>query len=236
MEPFLTLVIAVGGIATGIGAIWTALVARRQLNEQRQWLREQTEIARRQTQLTEQSLAQTERSLADQVQSLSEQNERARINLEVNLMYRLQERWDSLPFQNYRRRSLTYVQENYFRDGDILDVQYMDVATMALFEFFEDIGYLTKTGVLQIERVRSEHGGILFAWPLWEPAVKKLREEQEDPHIFEDLEHLYYQMFDYDRQRGARAAPPTKEKLRRFVETGLRAHAIAAGNEDSTKG
>ena len=29
MESILTLVIALGGIATGIGAIWTALVARR---------------------------------------------------------------------------------------------------------------------------------------------------------------------------------------------------------------
>ena len=30
MDTFLTLVIALGGIATGIGAIWAALVARRQ--------------------------------------------------------------------------------------------------------------------------------------------------------------------------------------------------------------
>ena len=30
MESIFTLVIALGGIATGIGAIWTALVARRQ--------------------------------------------------------------------------------------------------------------------------------------------------------------------------------------------------------------
>jgi hypothetical protein len=48
MDTFLTLVIALGGIATGIGAIWAALASRRQ------------------AQLTEQSLAQTERSLAEQ--------------------------------------------------------------------------------------------------------------------------------------------------------------------------
>ena len=41
MEPLLTLVIALGGIATGIGAIWAALVARRQ------------------AQVTQRSLAQT---------------------------------------------------------------------------------------------------------------------------------------------------------------------------------
>jgi hypothetical protein len=31
MDTFLTLVIAIGGIATGIGAIWTAMLGRRQL-------------------------------------------------------------------------------------------------------------------------------------------------------------------------------------------------------------
>ena len=33
LDTLLTLVIAVGGIATGIGAIWTAVLARRQLIE-----------------------------------------------------------------------------------------------------------------------------------------------------------------------------------------------------------
>jgi hypothetical protein len=59
MEPLLTLVIALGGIATGIGAIWTAVVTRN--------------LAR----LTE--------------ESLREQNERARINLEVDVMQRSNE-------------------------------------------------------------------------------------------------------------------------------------------------
>ena len=83
MEPLLTLVIALGGIATGIGAIWTAVVTR--------------QLAR-----------ETERSLAEQSQSLREQNERARINLEVDLMYRLEERFNSPRFQNYKIISLTY--------------------------------------------------------------------------------------------------------------------------------
>ena len=95
MEPLLTLVIALGGIATGIGAIWAALVAKRQaqltersLSEQRQFLKEQNEIARSQAQLTERSLAQTERSLA-------EQNERLRLNVALDLLSRLQDRFDS---------------------------------------------------------------------------------------------------------------------------------------------
>ena len=57
-DMLLTLVIAVGGIATGIGAIWTVMLARRQLDELRQFLKEQNEIGRRQAQITEQSLAE----------------------------------------------------------------------------------------------------------------------------------------------------------------------------------
>jgi hypothetical protein len=213
MEPALTLVIALGGIATGIGAIWTALVTRH--------------LAR----ATERSVTQSEKSLAEQSQHLHEQNERARINLEVDFMHRLAERFDSPRFQNYRKRSLEYVQENYFVDDDILEVQHMDPATEAIFSFFEDIGYLTRTGVFRIERVWHTFGGILFAWPLWEPAVKKLREEH-DSHGFEELEYLYRQMVDYDIQRGGTGAPPTKEELRQFVETNLRSATV--DDEDPT--
>ena len=46
MDTLLTLVIALGGIATGVGAIWTAVLARRQLDEQRRFLGEQNERAR----------------------------------------------------------------------------------------------------------------------------------------------------------------------------------------------
>ena len=46
MDTLLTLIIALGGIATGIGAIWTAMLARRQLIEQRRFLGEQNERAR----------------------------------------------------------------------------------------------------------------------------------------------------------------------------------------------
>jgi F0F1-type ATP synthase membrane subunit c/vacuolar-type H+-ATPase subunit K len=70
MEPNLELLIALGGIPTGIGAIWTAVVTRH--------------LAR----ATEQSLA--------------EQNERARLNLELDLLTRLEERFDSPHFLTRR--------------------------------------------------------------------------------------------------------------------------------------
>ena len=151
MEPLLTLVIALGGIATGIGAIWTAVVTRH--------------LARA-----------TEQSVAEQSQYLREQNERARINLEVDLMYRLEERFNSPRFQHYKIRSLTYVKENYFVDDDILEVDELDLASEQLHDFFDEAGYLARIGVLPVERVWSMFRGITTAWVLWEPAVKKQRE------------------------------------------------------------
>jgi hypothetical protein len=64
MEALLTLVIVVAGVATDIGALWTATVARRQ------------------AQLTE--------------RSLSEQNERLRLSLELDLLTRLEDRFEAL--------------------------------------------------------------------------------------------------------------------------------------------
>jgi hypothetical protein len=202
MEPFLTLVIALGGIATGIGAIWTAVVTRH--------------LARA-----------TEQSVAEQSQYLREQNERARINLEVDLMYRLEERFNSPRFQNYKIRSLTYVKENYFVDDDILEVHELDLASEQLHDFFDEAGYLARIGVLPVERVWSMFPGITTGWVLWEPAVKKQREEWGDPQVYEDYEYLYYQLVDLDRQRGGTGARPTKEELRAFVEDNLQYVALA---------
>jgi hypothetical protein len=61
-----TAALALGGIATAIGAIWTAVVTRR--------LPRVTE------------------------ESLREQNKRARLNLEVDLKYKLLEQWTSRPY------------------------------------------------------------------------------------------------------------------------------------------
>jgi len=46
VDTFLTLVIALGGIATGIGAIWAAMLARRQAQLTEQSLAEQNERVR----------------------------------------------------------------------------------------------------------------------------------------------------------------------------------------------
>ena len=220
MQTFLTLVIALGGIATGIGAIWAALAARRQ-----------AQVSERQAQLTEQSLAQTERSLAEQGQILREQNERARLSLEVDLMYKLEERFDSPRFRNLRKRHVTYLKENCFVDDQIVEVHHLDASTLQIFDFFEEVGYLTRTGVLPLEQVWNQWNGLLLDWALCEPAIKKMREERSDPHIYEDLEHLHRQMAELERQRSGRSEPPTKEELHEFVERNLHYVRAMVGEE-----
>ena len=213
MDTFLTLVIALGGIATGIGAIWAALVARRQ------------------AQVTERSLAQTERGLAEQAQILREQNERARLSLEVDLMYKLEERWDSQRFWNIRKRHVTYLKENCFVDGQTVGVHHLDAATEQILDFFEEVGYLTRIGVLRLEHVWHLWSGALTDWELCEPAIKKLRDERGDPRIYEELENLHRQMAELERQRSGRYEPPTKEELRGFVERNLHYVRAMVGEE-----
>jgi hypothetical protein len=219
MELYLTLTIALGGIATGIGAMLTATVARRQFNQQRKFLQDQAVVARRQMELAEEGLGEQRRSL-------EEQNERARSDLEADLMYKLRREWASRTYQDYRRKSLQYVNENYLVDDELLEVQYLDGATIEIFNFFDEIGYLTRTGVLPIERVVNAYGGpVRLGWALWEPAVKNMREEWAAPSRFMNFEYLHHQGLDLDRKRGGTGAPPTKEQLRHFLEAQQRTEA-----------
>jgi hypothetical protein len=210
----LDLLIALGAIATGIGAIWTAMVTR--------------------------SLVRTtERSVDEQSQSLREQNERARITLEVDLLRMIRERFFSPLFQNFRQRSLTYVKENYFTDDDILQVQELDPASEQTHGLFDEVGYFCRSGILPAERVWAFLPGITYAWVLWEPAVKKLREETGDPHWYEHFEYLYQRCIAIERQRGGTGTRPTKEELRDFVEENLQYLEVekpATSDGDSTKG
>jgi hypothetical protein len=91
-------------------------------------------------------------------------------------MYKLEERWRNPRFQNHRMRSFKYVKDNFFVDDDILEVQHFNPGTGLISNFFEEVGYLTRTGVLRVERVWHTYSpGILMGWPLWEPAAKKWR-------------------------------------------------------------
>jgi hypothetical protein len=157
VDTFLTLVIALGGIATGVGAIWTAMLARRQLDEQRQFLLEQTQIARRQAQLTEESLA--------------EQNERSSLNLEVDLLFRMADHLESPHFLSRRRSAAKHAIDNYLAD-DMPEMPRLNRATRDVANFFEQLGYLQRLGALQAESVWHRFGIITREyWPLFEPAI-----------------------------------------------------------------
>jgi len=216
-ETFLTLLIAVGGIATGIGAIWAALAARRQaqvserqaqlteksLTEQRQSFQEQTEIARRQAQLTEQSLA--------------EQNERSRLNLEVDLLTRLADRFDSPHFLSRRRKAAKYLLDNAFADDHVVQVPALNNAAWDVCDFYEGLAHLQRLGVLRDESVWFRFSLVALSyWPLCKPAIEKRREEWGIPALHEEFEDLSRLMAQLDRERGNE--PPTQERLRQVME------------------
>ena len=210
MEPLLTLVIALGGIATGIGAIWAALVAKRQaqltersLSEQRQFLKEQNEIARRQTQLTEQSLA--------------EQNERLRRNLALDLLTRLHDRFQSSQFRTIRSKTAKFLLDNVLVEDRIIAVEYLNKAAWVVVDFFVEVGYLHRMGALQDAAVRSNLSWFARAyWLLFKPTLEKLREEWQDPALYEQMEYFYRLMADMERERGIE--PPTLGQLREMME------------------
>ena len=217
MDTLLTLVIALGGIATGIGAIWAAVLARRQaevtersLAEQRQFLKEQNEVARRQTQLTEKSVAQTERSLA-------EQNERSRFNLEVDLLTRMADRWEMPHFLSRRRAAAGYLLENAIVGEDIVEVPRLPRAVFDVCNFFEELGELQGLGALQDESVWNRFGVMAQAyWLLCEPSLMKRREARADPAMYEEFERINRLGVELDREQGVEPHP--REWLRRIME------------------
>jgi hypothetical protein len=153
VDTFLTLIIALGGISTGIGAIWAALAARRQ------------------AQLTEQSLAQTERSLA-------EQNERARLNLSVDLLFRYSDRFESQLFLSRRRAAAKYLLDSVFMGEDMVEVAHLNRAAWDVCHFFEELGQLQSVEAIPVEAVWNTLGSVIRTyWPLCKPAIEKLRKE-----------------------------------------------------------
>jgi len=48
-----------------------------------------------------------------------------------------------------------------------------------------------------------------------------VREEEGDPSLYDGSEYLYQQGLAFDRKRGGTSAPPSKEELRKFVESSL---------------
>jgi hypothetical protein len=181
----LTLVIAVGGIATGIGAIWTAVLGRSQLLEQRRFL--------------------------------EEQNERARLTLEFDLLTRLEDRFQSPHFLARRRSAARHVVDALFAESDAVEAGVFDRASYDVANFFENVGYLQRSGVLRAESVWHTFGmAARVYWAAYAPTARKMREEQNDPTVYEDFERLDRLVTDMSGERGM--PPPTREQLRRIMQ------------------
>ena len=188
MDTFLTLVIAVGGIATGIGAIWAAMLARRQ------------------AQLTERSLA--------------EQNERVRLNLEVDLLLRLEDRFDGSQMLAIRRRTAKYIKDTFFVDGSLREVRTINRDVWEVLNFYEDLGYFVTIGAVRPYTAWRSFGWGSFAyWALSRPAIAKERERTKEPNLYQDWERLMEMLFELARRSGEEFQGEfAEEELREFIE------------------
>ncbi len=208
METLLTLVIALGGIAAGVGAIWAAVAATRQAR------------------ITE--------------RSIREQSERTRVNLALDLLMRLEDIFSGPRFLESRRRAAKHVIDNFFvSDDDILEIEeqrHLSRAAFEIFNFFEQMGYLTRIGAVEAESVDQFFGWFIrMYWALYSRAIEKSRQEFGESEILKDFELLYLSVLDVARQRGANpgtitTGAITKADLRMFVE-----FEAVAGEERPTK-
>jgi Domain of unknown function (DUF4760) len=251
IDTFITLVIALGGIATGIGAIWAAMLARRQaqltersLAEQRQFLKEQNEIARNQAQLTERSLTEQHQSFQEQTEiarhqaevterSFAEQNKRARLALEVDMLLKFFERFQGkgLSLSETRRSAAKHIKDNFFvANGDLLEVDHLNKAGEDVLNFFELMGLLVRAATIDERLVQEMFSFRLVRyWQLCKPAVERAREDDQSPGLWENFEHLANRMIALAKEEdgGMFADGFTKTQLRRFVE-----EEAVAGLED----
>ena len=207
MDTFLTLVIALGGIATGIGAIWAAMLARRQGRV-------------------------TEQSLREQLKSFQEQNERARLSLEVDMLLKFFERFQGkgLSLSETRRSAAKHIKDNFFeKDNDLLEVDHLNKAGEDVLNFFELMGLLVRAESIDERLVQEMFSFRLVRyWELCKPAVQRAREEDRSPDLWVNFEYLANRMIALAKvDGGIEAEGFTKTQLRRFVE-----EEAVAGFED----
>jgi hypothetical protein len=207
MDTFLTLVIALGGITTGIGAIWAAMLARRQGRV-------------------------TEQSLREQLKIFQEQNERARLALEADMLLKFYERFQGkgLSLSETRRSAAKHIKDNFFRgDNDLLEVDNLNKAGEDVLNFFELMGLLVRAATID-ERLVQElfRFRLVRYWELCKPAVERAREEDRSPDLWVNFENLAIRMIALAKEDGGIEAEGfTKTQLRRFVE-----EEAVAGFED----
>jgi hypothetical protein len=192
MNALLTLVIAVGGIATGIGAIWAAIVARRQARLTERSLTEQNERSR--LTLEFDLLTRLEdRSVSPHF--LSRRRAAAKYLLDN-----------------------AFVEE----DDDVVEVPPLNPAAIDVCRFYEEVGDLVSVGILRAESAWDRFGVLAQSyWLVCKPAIEKMREELGFPMMYGDFEHLCRMLADLDRERGI-AAPTQERLRQLMEEEAIR--------------
>jgi hypothetical protein len=192
MNALLTLVIAVGGIATGIGAIWAAIVARRQARLTERSLTEQNERSR--LTLEFDLLTRLEdRSVSPHF--LSRRRAAAKYLLDN-----------------------AFVEE----DDDVVEVPPLNPAAIDVCRFYEEVGDLVSVGILRAESAWDRFGVLAQSyWLVCKPAIEKMREELGFPMMYGDFEHLCRMLADLDRERGI-AAPTQERLRQLMEEEAVR--------------
>ncbi len=128
-------------VVTALGAIWAALASTSQARASSA----QARVA--------------ERGLEEQIRSFREQNEVARLTFEVDMMLKLEDRWESPTFLDIKRKAANHVKEHFFTDdGGLLEVEHIDENIENLLGIFELLGDFVKQGVLRAETVWHQFG------------------------------------------------------------------------------
>lgn len=192
MNTLLTLVIALGGIATGIGAIWAAIVARRQ------------------AQLTERSLTeQNERSrLTLEFELLTRLEDRS-----VSSHFLSRRRAAAKYLLDN-----AFVED----DDEMVEVPPLNPAAIDVCRFYEEVGDLVSVGILRAESAWDRFGVLAQSyWLVCKPAIEKMRKELGFPMMYGDFEHLCCLLADIDRERGI-AAPTQERLRQLMEEEAVR--------------
>jgi hypothetical protein len=127
-----------------------------------------------------------------------------------------------------RRKAAKHVIDNFFvSDDNILEIEELRHVSRAAFDisnFFEQMGYLTRIGVVEAESVDHHFGWwIRCYWALYSRAIEKTRQEMGAPEGLDDFGRVNGSVLDVARQRGANPGTITtgvitKADLRMFVE------------------
>ena len=116
-------------VLIAVGAIWAAFASTRQ------------------AQYSRRLASAAERNVGEQMRSFKEQNERARISFEMDMLFRLEDRFHTQRLVNTRRRVANYIKENFFTpDGGMLEVSHVHPDSLQLLTFFEEVGHLRSMG------------------------------------------------------------------------------------------